>query len=197
MTMQTGGLPGEYRKVEYIQNPNRLTYIDTGVYIAPDIEMEMKISLTSIENGRYLFGRYSSNAGDFYMYTSSGSSGGYFQVAYGCAYNNTTKKADTLIHTFHFRISGGLTYVYCDGTQILSKDTIESLPNRSIIVAGTSMNNASTPCNTYSVRISKGGTPIRNFVPCVRKSDSKPGMYDTVSKTFYTNAGTGEFIVPN
>lgn len=36
-----------------------------------------------------------------------------------------------------------------------------------------------------------------NFIPCVRKADSKPGMYDTVSKMFYTNAGTGEFIIPS
>ena len=35
-----------------------------------------------------------------------------------------------------------------------------------------------------------------NLIPCIRKSDSKPGMYDMVSKTFYTNAGTGEFIIP-
>lgn len=38
------------------------------------------------------------------------------------------------------------------------------------------------------------GTEI-NLIPCYRKSDSKPGMYDTVSKTFYTNSGTGEFLV--
>ena len=48
----------------------------------------------------------------------------------------------------------------------------------------------------YSAAISIDGQTVRNVIPCVRKSDSKPGMYDTVSKTFYTNAGTGEFIVP-
>lgn len=31
--------------------------------------------------------------------------------------------------------------------------------------------------------------------PCVRKLDSKPGMLDVVSKTFYTNSGSGEFTV--
>ena len=33
-----------------------------------------------------------------------------------------------------------------------------------------------------------------NLIPCLRRSDSKPGMYDTVSQTFYVNQGTGEFI---
>ena len=37
------------------------------------------------------------------------------------------------------------------------------------------------------------GTPIRNFVPCYRKSDNVIGLYDTVEGVFYTNAGTGSF----
>lgn len=35
---------------------------------------------------------------------------------------------------------------------------------------------------------------VRNFIPCYRKSDNKPGLYDTVTKEFYTNQGTGEFL---
>lgn len=34
----------------------------------------------------------------------------------------------------------------------------------------------------------------RFFVPAMRNSDSVLGMYDKVSNTFFTNAGTGEFI---
>ncbi len=37
---------------------------------------------------------------------------------------------------------------------------------------------------------------LRYFVPCVRNSDSKPGMYDRVNDAFYPNEGTGEFTVP-
>lgn len=35
---------------------------------------------------------------------------------------------------------------------------------------------------------------IRNLVPALRASDGKPGMFDTVSKNFYVNQGTGEFL---
>lgn len=45
-------------------------------------------------------------------------------------------------------------------------------------------------------KIENNGTIVMELIPCVRKSDDKPGMFDTVSKTFYTNAGTGEFITP-
>jgi len=42
-------------------------------------------------------------------------------------------------------------------------------------------------------RMFENGVLIRNFVPCYRKSDGKPGMYDLVGKQFYTNIGTKEF----
>lgn len=38
------------------------------------------------------------------------------------------------------------------------------------------------------------GETIRNLVPALRTSDGKPGMFDTVSKNFYVNQGTGEFL---
>ena len=34
-----------------------------------------------------------------------------------------------------------------------------------------------------------------DLIPCVRKSDNVAGMYDTINKKFYTNAGVGEFVV--
>lgn len=34
---------------------------------------------------------------------------------------------------------------------------------------------------------------LRYFVPCVRTSDGKPGMFDRVTGAFYVNNGTGEF----
>ena len=38
------------------------------------------------------------------------------------------------------------------------------------------------------------GVEIFNMIPARRNSDNTLGMYDTVTKQFFTNAGTGEFI---
>lgn len=38
---------------------------------------------------------------------------------------------------------------------------------------------------------------VRNFIPVKRNSDNVLGMYDTVNKIFYTNAGTGNFTAGN
>ena len=40
----------------------------------------------------------------------------------------------------------------------------------------------------------RSGKTIFNLVPALRSSDGKPGMLDTVSKKFYVNQGTGEFL---
>jgi len=39
----------------------------------------------------------------------------------------------------------------------------------------------------YSLTFTADGVKEADFVPCYRKSDSKPGMYDTVSQAFYVN----------
>lgn len=35
---------------------------------------------------------------------------------------------------------------------------------------------------------------VANFIPCYRKSDNEIGLFDTVNRVFYTNAGTGTFL---
>ena len=45
----------------------------------------------------------------------------------------------------------------------------------------------------YAFSIKRQGTEIHNLVPCYRKADDDIGFYDTVTETFYTNAGIGSF----
>ena len=33
------------------------------------------------------------------------------------------------------------------------------------------------------------------FIPCYRKADNEPGMYDIINDVFYTNSGSGTFVV--
>ncbi len=46
----------------------------------------------------------------------------------------------------------------------------------------------------YSVKVKKNGVLFADFIPARRNSDGVLGMYDTVSNTFFTNSGTGNFI---
>ncbi len=51
-----------------------------------------------------------------------------------------------------------------------------------------------TKAKIYSLRLFKNNSLVGNFIPARRNSDGVLGMYDTVTNTFFTNAGTGEFI---
>ena len=46
----------------------------------------------------------------------------------------------------------------------------------------------------FGFEAKQSGETIINLVPALRSSDVKPGMLDTVSKKFYVNQGTGEFL---
>ena len=46
----------------------------------------------------------------------------------------------------------------------------------------------------FGFQAGRSGETILNLVPALRSIDGKPGMLDTVSKKFYVNQGTGEFL---
>ena len=45
----------------------------------------------------------------------------------------------------------------------------------------------------YGLKLSDNGSDVANFIPAKRNSDGVVGLYDLVSKSFFTNAGTGTF----
>ena len=58
--------------------------------------------------------------------------------------------------------------------------------------AGTA--NVQPNSKVYSFQLYDNDVLIRNFIPARRPADNAIGMYDTVTGTFFENAGTGEFI---
>lgn len=53
-------------------------------------------------------------------------------------------------------------------------------------------------CNSariYACKLHDNGTLVRDFVPCYRKSDNVPGLWDKVENRFFMNAGSGSFTV--
>jgi hypothetical protein len=50
-----------------------------------------------------------------------------------------------------------------------------------------------TPCKMYMFRVYGEDGLLRDFIPAKRKSDGAIGMYDSVTKGFFTNIGNGSF----
>ena len=45
----------------------------------------------------------------------------------------------------------------------------------------------------YETSVTRNGEIVLNLIPCYKKADGEIGMFDTVSKTFFSNVGSGEF----
>ncbi len=58
----------------------------------------------------------------------------------------------------------------------------------------TGWSQPSTQSKIYFCKIYDNNILVRDFIPCVRNSDNKPGLYDAVSGMFFTNSGQSEFL---
>ena len=100
--------------------------------------------------------------------------------------------------------SGVVVYAYSDIDSLKSTVTLNATsftenPNSHICLFARGNNGAYerfAKCRIYEYWHYEEDILVQHMIPVKRNSDSKLGMYDTVSRTFYTNVGTGEFIVP-
>ena len=175
MTMQTGGLPGAYQAVDYIQRD-----VEGAIILIPFDTLNVAncdIYATFTIIGPALGERA-------YMGASSGLGKSAWEIYFPYvvwAVSNNGISTDGTIATIGTQ---GSVHVKMD-----DRDRILTL-GQYRYGAYQSEN------RIHYCRVERSGDVVLELLPCVRKSDSKPGMYDTVSKTFYTNAGSGEFIVP-
>ena len=197
MRIRNQRLPIGYREVEYLESTGT-QWIDSNVSIAAKTSMKCKVIWTNI-SGNYpmLYGAWavfalSSMPSQKLCIASGGYSG-----------NNPWSSGPT--------ISANVLY---EITHLPNKLTINereyTIPNASAsntandrhVLLFAASNTGNTPYNwstyakarVYYFKLYNDTTIVRNFVPCIRTSDSKPGLYDTINSTFYTNAGTGEFL---
>lgn len=191
-------IPSEYQEVEYLAS-NGTQYIDTGVVPSITDVYSWSGEFRHINNA-VLFGCRTSGTykNDNQLYLNRSKSDAASGSVYGIFLISNAAGAG--VEKRNIVLAWDCPDIY---TTEASKISIEGYitenfkPTQSIYLFGFNIlgtNNSSA-----------GGGKLKffkidgrcNFIPCYRKSDSKPGMYDTVSKTFYTNSGTGEFLVGN
>lgn len=198
------GLPFGYTPLEYIRSTGT-QYIDTGIAPAVDLEVDMVASFQGnqdsswdcmlhagsgdMSSGTYglrLFGNNSTLQVCYSMYGSSGSS--------SSNYNNPTVSI-TPNQVYTIRTTNQTLTL--DGvTTVGTPSPINFTPVTYSMYLFAGRNSGSlwrrVRATLYSLRLTVGGEVVRNFIPALNP-DNVPGLYDTVSETFFTNNGTGEF----
>lgn len=192
-----GGLPAEYQEVEYIKGINNKTYINTGVKPASDISI---FGVFSFPNNIYcnLFGARSS-AGWFVSMSDATA-----PATPAFWYNSTLIRAKLPYNDdgdwFRFTMSNTNGSIFdADGVLLLSKNfNAVNFPDLDMYLFVRNQDDVPTGNGTVGSKrfvIYKSNAKVRDFIPCYRKSDSEPGMYDLVTKQLFINQGTGKFIV--
>lgn len=203
MTKRKGGgepqeVPEGYTQLRYIKSSGA-QYIDTGV--APTLETKMWAQGFYLEgNGVYYPIMGSSNpACQMATYSVAGGN---------VAFNNFGNQADKQIQiTLLAGEQPPTIEIDKNGASI----TIAGVITSSVSFSATTMSGSAAThialfgrgngglferlakAAIYRAKIYDNGVLIREFVPCIQKSNNEVGMYDIVNGVFYGNNGTGVF----
>ena len=187
-------IPSEYQEVEYLESTGT-QYIDTGVVVRSDItetdyyEVDCSVEFPSL-NG--------SSTNVFWSYTPSSSAGTWIGVSSNnkfTATGQTTSLADPsqrnhVVSRFYKK-----SQVVTINDDVTTTNNIVNFREGSFTLFADKNLTYVSNARFYKASISFNSELQVNLIPCYRISDNVLGMYDTVSKTFFTNAGTGTFLV--
>ena len=186
-------VPVGYTRLEYLQSTGT-QYIDTGIQAKNSTTTQVIGQYLELNSDATLFGVFQSNGVNYYGLGLAG--GVYWRFWYGSggAPWVVFGTADTQLHTFIIRNAS--LYIDDDITPVAtsSSGSVNS-QSKNLILFGAMYGESVqylSKAKIYSVKIYENGALVRNMIPA--KNDSNVvGMYDTVSKTFFTNAGSGTF----
>jgi hypothetical protein len=184
-------LPPQYQQVEYIGSEDGMQAILTNIIFDKNIQLEVKTSI--IWNGSAWGAGVSGQA----QTTISHSAGRIF-ITYG----NTTSVssvtdngiAEYVLNNANHQLldkNGAVKYTYTNVDAF-----VPTVPlclfcvNQGGYVAGGYGN-----IWYFRARRNTDMELLIDLIPCYRKADNVAGMYDIVNDVFYTNVGSGSFIV--
>ena len=192
-------VPGGYTELEYIQsNGTEAQYIDTGI---PgnnnNYKFVVDFKVTNLSSSYIIFGNGIKGIGDNYnvwrllIYDEHG---------YTLFYTNTKSYNPRVTFSNSLRISDNQRYLISMDYNNATANGTEY--NYNSYYLGTTNNTTiklfhegqvSTKVSIYSCVVYDNDVLILDLIPARRDSDNVVGMFDTVSGTFFTNSGTGNF----
>lgn len=193
-----GGLPSEYRQLEYIQSTGTQCII-TNLSLAGhnnnvrwDIDFQFSVS----ESGMIID---CSGLTDNYVYVCiyGNAPNRYSMNTYRTAAGERYITIDSITNRHVYSIDFSTAKAYCDGNHtadLLLDSSLNVLTAPIAIFArvwfGNQQHKSKGKLRTSKITIEG----VEHYlIPALRISDSKPGLFDNVDNVFYTNAGTEEF----
>lgn len=181
-------LPSEYQQVEYIESTGA-QYINTGINGKNlHTAIESKCSWSSANGGSAVM----STGGIHYVVVNNGV---YDVLRTGGTENGYRYTLNEVVVVKAYYDSQGRRSVDVNGTKVSTGSSYEA--SDAVINMLKLNDNTIQSGKTYWFKIYSDNIVVFDGIPCYRKSDNVIGIYDLVSKTFFTNAGTGTFSKGN
>ena len=186
-------LPDMYQKLAFLQS-NGNQYLSIDDYI-PQIGDSLSTSFVRMYNNWGII--FSAGTSNFQVVAMLGDYSGkqsifmkYFTSGEASRKDNAGKREKP--YNLRFFSDGKILF---DGTEIDSevKKQKSAVNTNLYLFIRVNLTNAFAG-KILGFQAERSGETILNLVPALRSSDGKPGMLDTVSKKFYVNQGTGEFL---
>ena len=193
-TIQTGRLPNSYQEVLYIKAIDN-AYIGTGFYCDGNVDFDCKFSQFSA-NSNSLFRTTIDIGSNWFTYGMRFSTGNEMQplIGFRAALNNfSIAYKDGSEHTIA-KVDKKI-FVDKQSKKTLSYADFEKIPYSLYLFARNNNGSPDQFCSgaIHYFILSENNEIKRNFIPCYYKKTGEIGMWDTVTKKFYTNQGTGYF----
>lgn len=192
-------VPAGYTQLEYIESSGT-QYIDTSISAPNGFKAILDWMFTDFsgDNNKAVLGSEDGAAPWACNWLQKRGGSGYYWTlgAYSVFGSSTAISANTRYSIDMSTIKGD-SHLKVDGNSIITDTNSNDRSSNALYIFAN--NNAGTvgnlsPARLYSCKIIKDDETVRNYIPAKRNSDGIVGLYDLVSKSFFTNAGTGAFI---
>ena len=200
-------VPPNYREVEWIGAENASPYIRTGILSC--VNLKANIVFYKDCDEAFLFGARNSIGNRQYNVNIMSGAPHTFRVDLGTGNGGDVKLnvPDTGgAGKFEIQIDlPNAIVTYADGSTYTvttsSTNVYAGEYGDVLLFAVRTANNINNGVNNgvlriYSAKFWEFDKLVRDFVPCIRKSDNVAGMYDRVTKQFFTSANSDTFTIP-
>lgn len=189
-----GDVPAGYTQLEYIESTGT-QYIDTGVSYGNTIVIRDKIAYSSLDDKTVIYQINGVQATTYWGIKNTQGTGIWL---WSCGGSNTVYSASAnQIYDVVCNISERRLYV---NDELVDERRSADSGSGNMYLFAVKGGSQTTPnffekaTKRYETKIYDNTVLVRDFIPVKRNNDGEIGMYDTVTGTFYTNSGTGDFV---
>ena len=196
LRMRPTTFPEAYQRLEYIEATGT-QFINTRVIGKSGITTNMKMQWTEYSGDAGLLTARKSNTRFYGAYQNPS---GTWSAGYNALLTTNKTFSTGVDYTLKTILEKGKQEFYVNDELVYQGTSTEEINTELPLLLFTLHING-TPTTTYNAKarvywltIYDNGKLIRDYKPCLRKSDGAVGLLDIVSGVFYGNAGSGTFI---